>query len=60
MVSPSAHKFLENNFLDARDRARTALLELAKDPLVSRRVKRLVGTDGHCDCVSATSGSCWP
>jgi mRNA-degrading endonuclease RelE of RelBE toxin-antitoxin system len=43
--SRQAHKFLQKQPPDARNRLRVALLELAKDPLANRQVKRLVGTD---------------
>lgn len=43
--SRQAHKFLEKQSPDVRNRIRTALLELAKDPLANRQVKRLAGTD---------------
>ena len=43
--SRQAHKFLEKQTPDMRNRIRAALLELAKDPLANRQVKRLAGTD---------------
>lgn len=43
--SRQAQKFLEKQPSDVRNRIRTALLELAKDPLANRQVKRLTGTD---------------
>ncbi|PSR22159.1 MAG: plasmid stabilization protein [Sulfobacillus acidophilus] len=43
--SRQAHKFLEKQPLDVRHRIRMALLELAKNPLANRQVKRLAGTD---------------
>ena len=43
--SRQAHKFLEKQPPDVRNRIRAALLELATDPLANRQVKRLVGTD---------------
>jgi mRNA interferase RelE/StbE len=43
--SRQAHKFLQKQPPDVRHRIRTALLELAKDPLAHRQVKRLAGTD---------------
>ncbi|MCY0877417.1 MAG: type II toxin-antitoxin system RelE/ParE family toxin [Firmicutes bacterium] len=43
--SRHAHKFLEKQPPDVRHRIRMALLELAKDPLANRQVKRLAGTD---------------
>lgn len=43
--SHQAHKFLEKQPENMRNRIRAALLELAKDPLANRQVKRLVGTD---------------
>ena len=43
--SRQAQKFLEKQPSDVRNRIRTALLELAKDPLANRQIKRLTGTD---------------
>ncbi len=43
--SRQAQKFLEKQSQGTRQRIRTALLELAQDPLAHRQVKRLKGTD---------------
>lgn len=43
--SRQAKKFLEKQSQGTRQRIRTALLELAQDPLAHRQVKRLKGTD---------------
>ncbi len=43
--SRQAHKFREKEPPDVRTRIRTALLELAKDSVAKRQVKRLAGTD---------------
>lgn len=43
--SRQAQKFLEKQSHGVRQRIRTALLELAEDPLAHRQVKRLSGTD---------------
>ncbi len=58
--SRQAHKFLEKQPLDVRNRIRAALLELAKDPLANRQVKRLVGTDALLRLRVGDSGWCFP
>lgn len=43
--SHRAHKFIVKQPPASRDRIRAALMELSRDPLANRHVKRLRGTD---------------
>lgn len=45
VFSREAQKFLDKQSHHIRQRIRTALLQLAEDPLANRQVKRLAGTD---------------